>query len=130
MSTDGGGFALLAHKTSAITWTVPSNYTRVDPFTSHQWSSVLGNASIMDFRVQVSTSNNFSDTKAHWLLRLNNSRPLKELMVLGKGGCDSSSPGIGDVAFVKNLMTEHVVTRSFRCSKFGLAHSPESMIGW
>jgi hypothetical protein len=51
-------------------------------------------------------------------------------MVLGKGGCDSSSPGIGDVAFVKNLMTERIVTRSFRCSKFGLAHSPESMIGW
>lgn len=51
-------------------------------------------------------------------------------MILGKGGCDSNSPGIGDVAFVKDLMTETVMTHSFRCSKFGVAHSPESMIGW
>lgn len=67
MTTDGGGFTLIAHKTSAVTWTVPSNNTRVDPFSSHQWSSALGNASVMDFRIQVSTSSNFSDTKAHWL---------------------------------------------------------------
>ena len=51
-------------------------------------------------------------------------------MILGRGGCDSSSPGIGDVAFVKDLMTEKVITHYFRCSKFGVAHSPKSMIGW
>ena len=51
-------------------------------------------------------------------------------MILGKGGCDNNSPGIGDVAFVKDLMTETVATHSFRCSKFGVAHSPESVIGW
>ena len=62
--------------------------------------------------------------------RLSNKRPLKELMILGKGGCDSSSPGIGDVAFVKDLMTEKIVTHSFRCSKFGIAHTSKSKIGW
>ena len=70
MTTDGGGYILIGHKTSPITWTVPSNSTRVDPFTSHQWSSELGNASIMDFRVQISTSNDFADTKAHWLVQV------------------------------------------------------------
>ena len=65
MTMDGGGFSLIAHKTSAVTWTVPSNNTRVDRFSSHQWSSALGNASVMDFRVQLSTSNNFRDKKAH-----------------------------------------------------------------
>ena len=65
---DGEGFSLIAHKTSAVTWTVPFHNTRVDPFSSHQWYSALGNASVMDFRVQLSTSNNFHDKKAHWFV--------------------------------------------------------------
>jgi hypothetical protein len=43
-------------------------------------------------------------------------------------GCDSNSPGIGDIAFVKDLMTTNIVTTGFQCSVFGLAQS--STLGW
>ena len=34
-------------------------------------------------------------------------------------GCDARSPGIGDIAYVKDLMTEKIVTTTFKCSVFG-----------
>lgn len=37
---------------------------------------------------------------------------------MGEKGCDANSPGIGDVAYVKDLMTEKIVSTNFRCSKF------------
>ena len=43
-------------------------------------------------------------------------------------GCDSNSPGIGDIAFVKDLRTDMIVTTTFRCSVFGLAQSGN--LGW
>ena len=43
-------------------------------------------------------------------------------------GCDVNSPGIGDIAFVKDLMTGKIVTTKFQCSVFGLAYS--STVGW
>ena len=43
-------------------------------------------------------------------------------------GCDSNSPGIGDIAFVKDLKTDKIVTTTFRCSVFGVAHS--GTLGW
>ena len=43
-------------------------------------------------------------------------------------GCDSNSPGIGDIAYVKDLMTGKIVTTKFRCSVFGLGHT--SPLGW
>jgi hypothetical protein len=43
-------------------------------------------------------------------------------MVMGEKGCDDSSPGIGDIAYVKNLKTEKIVSTNFRCSKFGIAY--------
>ena len=35
-------------------------------------------------------------------------------------GCDQRSAGIGDIAYVKDLLTEKIVTTKLRCSKFGL----------
>ena len=66
MSTDGGGWALIGRKTNAVTWTVPSNNKTVEPFGEPHWSSSLGDAPIVDFRVQVATQEDFSATKAHW----------------------------------------------------------------
>ena len=62
--------------------------------------------------------------------RLRNPRALKNLMVINKGGCGNSSPGIGDVKFVKDLMVDKIVTTNFRCSKFGLAHDAKAKFGW
>ena len=59
--------------------------------------------------------------------RLKNKRPLGKLMVTDTG-CDVNSPGIGDIAFVKDLMTGKIVTTKFQCSVFGLAYS--STVGW
>ena len=59
--------------------------------------------------------------------RLKNKRPLGQLLIKDRG-CDSNSPGIGDIAFVKDLKTDKIVTTTFKCSVFGLAHS--STLGW
>ena len=66
MNTDGGGWALIGRKTNAVTWTVPSNNKPVEPFGKPHWSSSLGDAPILDFRVQVATEEDFRATKAHW----------------------------------------------------------------
>lgn len=66
MTTDGGGFMLIGRKNNSVTWTVPSNDNPVDPFGVPHWSSALGDAPILDFRVQMATSDNFKETKAHW----------------------------------------------------------------
>lgn len=64
--TDGGGFALIGLKKSPAIWGVPSNGDPVDPFGFPHWSSKFGDVSVQDFAVQISTSSNFEDTKAHW----------------------------------------------------------------
>ena len=51
-------------------------------------------------------------------------------MIINKGGCGKTSPGIGDVQFVKDLMTDNIVTTNFRCSKFGISHNPRTKFGW
>ena len=61
---------------------------------------------------------------------MRNPRALKNLMVINKGGCGKYSPGIGDVKFVKDLITDKIVTTNFRCSKFGVAHSKKAQFGW
>ena len=43
-------------------------------------------------------------------------------------GCGPLSPGIGDIAYVKDLMTDKIVTTTFKCSVFGHPHS--SSLGW
>ena len=66
MSTDGGGFMLIGRKNNSITWSVPSNNKPVDPYGEPHWTSSLGKAPILDFRVQVATSKDFKTTKARW----------------------------------------------------------------
>ena len=66
MSTDGGGFMLIGRKNNSVTWTVPSNYKTVEPYGEPHWSSSLGDAPILDFRVQMAIKDDFKATKAHW----------------------------------------------------------------
>ena len=66
MHTDGGGFTLVGKKDSPETWTVPSSSTSVYPKGPPQWSSVLGDMKVLDFRVQFSTDKSFEATKADW----------------------------------------------------------------
>ena len=66
MTTDGGGFMLIGHKNSSITWTVPSNDDPVEPLGFPHWSSALGDTSMLDFRIQMSSSADFKLTKTHW----------------------------------------------------------------
>ena len=61
--------------------------------------------------------------------RLRNPRKLKNLMRINKG-CTPNSPGIGDIEYVKNLVTGEMVTTTFRCSKFGIGHHQSTNIGW
>ena len=51
-------------------------------------------------------------------------------MMLDNGGCDGRSPGIGDIAYVKDLRTEKIVSITFRCSIFGGYHPEYFQMGW
>jgi hypothetical protein len=51
-------------------------------------------------------------------------------MLLGERGCDNNSPGIGDIAYVKDLRAGNIVTTNFRCSKFGVAYHRNTKYGW
>ena len=66
MTTDKGGFILVGRKTTPKTWTLPSNVMPVYIYGTPHWSSSLGDVPIMDFRVQIATSDNLKSTKAHW----------------------------------------------------------------
>jgi hypothetical protein len=69
MTADGGGFILVGRKNSSITWTVPSNDFPVEPKGDDpHWASNLGDAPIIDFRVQIATAEDFQQTKADWLV--------------------------------------------------------------
>ena len=57
--------------------------------------------------------------------RLQSRRPLKKLM-MNTAGCDQRSSGIGDIAYVKDLLTGKIVTAKLRCSKFDV----EPRLGW
>jgi hypothetical protein len=61
--------------------------------------------------------------------RLQSKRPLKNLMMT-TAGCDQRSAGIGNIAYVKDLQTEKIVTTKLRCSKFGFAHHHLLKFGW
>ncbi|XP_046843331.1 uncharacterized protein LOC124437395 isoform X1 [Xenia sp. Carnegie-2017] len=130
MTTDGGGFMLIGRQNTSVTWTVPSNNKTVEPFGEPHWISSLGEAPMVDFRVQMATKDDFKTTQAHWFYRFQNPRKLKNLMIYNKGGCTNTSPGIGDVKYVKDLITDNVVTTNFRCSKFGLAYNERTNLGW
>ena len=67
METDGGGFMLIGVQDSPITWDVPSYPKLIKPLDTRCWSSSFGNMFIQEFRIQVSISKSFYNTKAHWL---------------------------------------------------------------
>ena len=50
--------------------------------------------------------------------------------MMNTAGCEQRSAGIGDIAFVKDLLTENIVTTKLRCSKFGFAYHPLVKFGW
>ena len=56
-------------------------------------------------------------------------RPLKELMI-DKQGCSLDEPGIGDIAYVKDIQTDTIVSTGYRCSVFGKFQNPFSGFGW
>jgi hypothetical protein len=66
MSTDGGGYILIGHMNDTVIWDVPSSNATVEPFGYPQWSSELGDISVMDFRIQVASNDNFENTRVHW----------------------------------------------------------------
>ena len=59
---------LIGRKNNSITWTIPSNNETVEPYGEPHWSSSLGDAAILDFRVQMATKEDFKFTKAHWFV--------------------------------------------------------------
>lgn len=61
--------------------------------------------------------------------RLKSKRPLKQLMQKSDD-CGWSSAGISDVAYVKDLQTDTIVSHNFSCSKFGYGHFPATGFGW
>ena len=61
--------------------------------------------------------------------RMNSERPLNNLMVDDKG-CSADKPGIGDIAYVKDIETETIVTTGYRCSVFGKYRYPVPGFGW
>ncbi|CAB4038204.1 Hypothetical predicted protein [Paramuricea clavata] len=130
MSTDGGGYLLIGHMNNTVTWSVPSSNKTVEPFGHPHWSSEFGDVSVLDFRIQIASDEDFENTKAHWAFRFKNKRLLKNLMILDQGGCPYNFPGVGDISYVKDLMTEEIVSRDFSCSKFGPYSHPIAKIGW
>ena len=50
--------------------------------------------------------------------------------MVNTAGCEHRAAGIGDIAYVKDLLTENIVTTKLRCSKFGFAHHPLVKFGW
>jgi hypothetical protein len=70
MTTDFGGFMLVGKTNSCLTWTVPSKDKAVEPYGDPQWASHLGDAPILDFRIQVSMAEDLSKTLAHWWVRV------------------------------------------------------------
>ncbi|XP_028405296.1 uncharacterized protein LOC114527802 [Dendronephthya gigantea] len=130
MTTDGGGYMLFGIMNNTVTWNVPSSNSTVEPFGIPQFSSAFGDVSILDFRIQVSTDVQYKHIISHWSYRFKSKRPLGELLMVNDIGCPNNLPGIGDISYVKNLMTEEIVSKDFSCSVFGSYSHPSAMIGW
>ncbi|XP_028411770.1 uncharacterized protein LOC114534514 [Dendronephthya gigantea] len=128
VETDGGGFLLIGVKDTPETWAIPSNASFIHPHGKPRWSSAFGEQEILDFRVQISMSEDFRDTRAHWYYRFKSPRKLSKLLMSNKGGCSHRYPGIGKVAFVKDLVTGKIQTKNFKCSRFGASIAPG--LGW
>ena len=58
--------------------------------------------------------------------RLNQQREFGDLFSVK--GCSSLQAGIGNIEFVKDLVTQHALVNNFKCSKFG-PHTHHKL-GW
>ena len=56
MNTDGGGYMLFGRTNTSVTWTVPSSNDAVEPYGNPHWASHLGDAPILDLRIQMAHS--------------------------------------------------------------------------
>ncbi|XP_046857622.1 uncharacterized protein LOC124451035 [Xenia sp. Carnegie-2017] len=119
METDGGGFMLIGVQDSPITWDVPSYPKLIKPLDTRRWSSSFGNMFIQEFRIQVSISKSFDNTKAHWYYHFHSPRKLTELLLRDSGGCSRLFPGVGNIQYVKDLRSNKIITTNFNCSRFG-----------
>jgi hypothetical protein len=45
-------------------------------------------------------------------------------------GCSPDEPGIGNIAYVKDLQTETIVSTEYSCSVFGKYQHPLTGFGW
>lgn len=70
MTTDGGGYFLAGRINNSVTWTVPSNDIPVEPYGHAHWASNLGEAQILDFRVQMGTAEDLQKAKADWFVQV------------------------------------------------------------
>ena len=57
---------LVGMTNNPMSWNVSSNSSPVNPIGPPHWSSKYGDANVLDFAIQISTTKNFADTKAHW----------------------------------------------------------------
>ncbi|CAB4032105.1 Hypothetical predicted protein, partial [Paramuricea clavata] len=129
MITDGRGYMLFGRTNTSVTWTVPSSNDAVEPYGNPHWASHLGDVPILDLRIQMARTEDLSKPLTHWSFRLQTERLLKNLMIVDHG-CAQATPGIGNIAYVKDLQTENIVTTKFRCSVFGSYHNPATGFGW
>ena len=51
--------------------------------------------------------------------RFKSPRNLSTLLMSNEGGCDYKYPGIGNIEYVKDLISRKIKTRNFNCSQFG-----------
>lgn len=61
--------------------------------------------------------------------RLQSERPFKKLMI-DNHGCSQDNPGIGNIAYVKDIRSDKIVTTAYRCSVFGKYQHPLTGFGW
>lgn len=53
-----------------VTWNISSNSSFLNPQSQAMWSSEFGELEVLDFRVQISTTRDFHNTRAHWYVAL------------------------------------------------------------
>lgn len=60
---------------------------------------------------------------------MHSKRPLKKLMI-DRQGCSPDEPGIGNIAYVKDIQADSIVNTDYRCSVFGKFRYPSTGFGW
>jgi hypothetical protein len=66
MITDGGGYMLFGRTNTSVAWTMPSSNDAVELYGNPHWASHLGDAPILDLRIQMARTEDLSKPLAHW----------------------------------------------------------------